>query len=266
MTELSPDDQALIDLARGGDDPSPRLRMQMRAETMAKIGIGAGAAAGTLGAAGVAFGKCGAVAGGTGTGVAAKAASGMSVSSKLLVGVIGLVVAGGGGGLVYESTRADAPPQAASPSQVEVAPPAEEAAPPPLDAPRVVVAAAPDEAGAEPPRGDVEPAKLEPRPAPAPARASSSSDTSIVGELALLRSAQQSLQSGKPAQALAALDAHEKKFGAGSLGEERMAARVFALCELGREAEARAAAARFVAASPKSPLAPRVARACAKKP
>ncbi|NUO52843.1 MAG: hypothetical protein HOV80_28695, partial [Polyangiaceae bacterium] len=59
MTDLSSEDRALIELARGGDDPSPRLRTQMRADVMAKIGIGAAAAAATLGTAGVAAGTTG---------------------------------------------------------------------------------------------------------------------------------------------------------------------------------------------------------------
>jgi len=63
-------------------------------------------------------------------------------------------------------------------------------------------------------------------------------------------------------QALAALDAQDSLYGQGVLGEERAASRIDALCALGRRAEARAAAARFLADHPHSLLAPRVAAAC----
>lgn len=260
MTDLSSEDRALIELARGGDDPSPRLRTQMRADVMAKIGIGAAAAAATLGTAGVAAGSTGAAAG-AGTVAAAKAAGGMSVTTKWLIGALGLLVAGGSGGLVYESARQASAPEVAPPPAVEVAQPAEA----PIDSQPAAVGAAaqaPAEAIAPEP---TEPAQSEP-PRIAPIKPRPSAGGDLGSEVAVLQSAQKSLQSGKPADALAALDAHEKKHGAGSLSEERAAARVFALCELGREAEARAAAQRFLAATPSSPLAPRVARGCAKKP
>ncbi|NUO53815.1 MAG: hypothetical protein HOV80_33640, partial [Polyangiaceae bacterium] len=246
------------------DAPSPRLRTQMRAVGMAKIGIGAAAAAATLGTAGVAAGTTG-VAGGAGV-AAAKAAGGMSVTTKWLIGALGLLVAGGSGGLVYESARQASAPEVAPPPAVEVAQPTEAPAPAPVDPQRGAVGPA-----AEPPAEEVapeptEPTTKEPPQFATPLKPRPSAGGDLRSEVAVLQSAQKSLQSGKPAAALAALDAHEKKYGAGSLSEERAAARVFALCDLGRESEARAAAAQFVAATPNSPLAPRVARACAKKP
>jgi hypothetical protein len=58
------------------------------------------------------------------------------------------------------------------------------------------------------------------------------------------------------------LDAHARKFASGSLKEERLAARAIALCEAGRAAEARRAAAQFFAEVRVSPLEARVRAAC----
>jgi hypothetical protein len=59
------------------------------------------------------------------------------------------------------------------------------------------------------------------------------------------------------------LDAHATRFPHGALSEERAAARVHTLCAQGRASEARAAATTFVAAHPRSALAPAVAKSCA---
>lgn len=81
-------------------------------------------------------------------------------------------------------------------------------------------------------------------------------------EVQLLQAAQRELASGNAAGALAILDRHAAEFPGGSLREERMAARVFALCRLGQTAAARAAAERFLLLAPSSPLAARVAAEC----
>jgi hypothetical protein len=52
--------------------------------------------------------------------------------------------------------------------------------------------------------------------------------------------AEVAINSGRPAAALEVLSEHERKFGNGLLKEERIAARVQALCALGRNAEAEA--------------------------
>jgi hypothetical protein len=62
----------------------------------------------------------------------------------------------------------------------------------------------------------------------------------LAEEVALLSRAETALHSGKPASALEILNEHERKFGSGLLAEERIAARVQALCALGRKAEAQA--------------------------
>ena len=68
-------------------------------------------------------------------------------------------------------------------------------------------------------------------------------------EVAILSRAETELHGGKPDAALRLLNEHERRFGNGLLAEERIAARVQALCALGRTAEAEAQLARL---SPKS--------------
>jgi hypothetical protein len=60
----------------------------------------------------------------------------------------------------------------------------------------------------------------------------------LAEEVTLLSRAESALHNGKPTVALDALNEHERKFGNGLLAEERIAARVQALCALGRFAEA----------------------------
>ncbi|HEY5955682.1 MAG TPA: hypothetical protein VIV60_03975 [Polyangiaceae bacterium] len=72
-----------------------------------------------------------------------------------------------------------------------------------------------------------------------PSAARHARDT-LAQEVSLLARAQAAMSSGKPAVALDELNAHERKFGHGLLAEERTAARIQALCVLGRDAEANA--------------------------
>jgi hypothetical protein len=69
------------------------------------------------------------------------------------------------------------------------------------------------------------------------------------------------MQGGDAARALALLE--EQSAGGAQLREERAAARILALCQLGRADEARAAAAAFLAERPSSPLTDRVRASCA---
>jgi hypothetical protein len=95
------------------------------------------------------------------------------------------------------------------------------------------------------------------RPTPAPRRAQSS----LRAELDLLREVQSALDRGDGAAALRALDAHPGD--SGQLLAERQAARVLALCLLGRTAEARAGAARFLKVYPVSVHRHAIERSCA---
>jgi hypothetical protein len=85
----------------------------------------------------------------------------------------------------------------------------------------------------------------------------------LAAETLLLADAQSAIQRSDFGSALATLDRYEKTFPNGLLTEERIAARVVALCGADRKAEALALSKTFLARYPRSPLAPRVKSACA---
>ena len=70
-------------------------------------------------------------------------------------------------------------------------------------------------------------------------------------------------RAGNPSKALQLLDDHARRFPRGTLREERIAARVHALCALGRRSEASEEAETFLAETPQSPYASRVRDSCA---
>jgi outer membrane protein assembly factor BamD (BamD/ComL family) len=88
----------------------------------------------------------------------------------------------------------------------------------------------------------------------------------VAAEVLLLGEAHAAIRNGQAEHALALLDEHSRRFPRGALGEEREASRVTALCALGRVAEARAAADRFLRVSPLSPHAGRVRASCGGSP
>jgi hypothetical protein len=74
------------------------------------------------------------------------------------------------------------------------------------------------------------------------------------------------LEKGDPARALAMIDEQSATYQNGKLREEREAARIFALCKLGRTAEAERARAAFLRDHPHAPLVDRVRAACGAAP
>jgi hypothetical protein len=82
----------------------------------------------------------------------------------------------------------------------------------------------------------------------------------------LVRAAQSALARDDAAHALALLDAGKRRFGAGTLAEEREALHVLALCDAGKRDKAHDEAAAFAAEHPRSPLLSRVRAACSDDP
>ena len=78
----------------------------------------------------------------------------------------------------------------------------------------------------------------------------------------MLREANVEMQAGRPARALSLLDEQVRRFPSGALAEEREAARILALCGVGRTEESREARGRFLREHPQSPQATRVRGAC----
>jgi hypothetical protein len=83
---------------------------------------------------------------------------------------------------------------------------------------------------------------------------------SLAEEVDTLLRAERALHRGKPEQALVLLNEHERKFRKGVLTEERTAARIQALCSLGRLTEAESLLSHL---SPKSVYGRSARRACA---
>jgi hypothetical protein len=91
----------------------------------------------------------------------------------------------------------------------------------------------------------------------------SAPSSAMATELMLLKSAQRELNAGNAEASLALLDEHARRYPGGALQVERLGARVFALCRLGRVEPARVAARDFFATAADSPLVPRVVASCA---
>jgi len=81
-------------------------------------------------------------------------------------------------------------------------------------------------------------------------------------ELSLVERIHEALRSAKPAAVLALCAEHEQRWPRGTFVQEREGARAIASCNT-RSAQAQSLARAFIAKNPSSPLAPRVAEACA---
>jgi len=91
---------------------------------------------------------------------------------------------------------------------------------------------------------------------------SARSGDGLAEEVALLSRAETELHAGRPAKALLALAEHQRKFPRGALAEERTAARIQALCALGRNDEANAQLTKLLHISPNSAHEERARQAC----
>jgi len=112
------------------------------------------------------------------------------------------------------------------------------------------------------------PTEAEPPVAPAPLsppRKQTPADR-FAEEVAILSKATSELRAGRANDGLKLLEEHERKFPSGRLAEERRAARIQALCALGKLPEAEAELARLKASSPRSPHLARAQRACGLAP
>jgi hypothetical protein len=166
------------------------------------------------------------------------------------------------------ASRSVAPPAATtrpSAPAYAVALPAHAFAPALAPAPGAALASAPGAAPAPAPGAALAPALASaPGPGPGPALGSAPAPplapapAPLVAELAVLRAVRADLSAGRAREALTRLDRDGPLLDESPLAEEALAARVMALCQLGRTGEASAAQARLRAAWPRSPLAARL--------
>ena len=224
MARLTPDAEKLVMAGRAAFRPTDTDRERVLLAIMPKLGVGAGAE----------------------LDVSAHASTATKATLlKSGAALVGLGVAGVG---LFLALRPEAPPAPQVPDIVaKVAP----AIPAPKNAPEV---APPEEPSAPEPILADKRATSTPRPA--------DSRDSLAQEVAILSRAGAELHGGRAQAALSALEEHQRKFPGGMLTQERMAARVQALCALGRTKEAQSELARLARVSPNSPHEARARKAC----
>jgi len=239
MSGLTPHAQELVRAGREALRPSAADRERVSLALAPKLGAGlAGAGTSALST----------------TSVAAKA-----TTLKLVAGLVGFGLVGGA---VVLGLRSEAPPPTTPPPVSAVSPlaPTPTATPgepsPAVSTTLVPAVASPEEA----PRG----AALAAPPAPSTGKpdVALGPAESLAQEVAILSRAGADLHAGRPAAALVALAEHQRKFPRGALTQERTAARVQALCALGRKQEAQSELDRLARVSPNSPLEARSRQAC----
>ncbi len=175
---------------------------------------------------------------------AAAGTSGLLAAKRWLWPGVSVLALGVGGALFL--LRASEP----APAPVSEAVPAALPAPAPAPAPERAVA--PSAAVTAAPSPPVE-------SAPAASRRDR-----LAEEVAMLSKATGLLNSSRAADALLALEEHQRKFPTGVLTEERRGARAQALCALGRRAEAEKELARLARTSPQSPHLVQARKWCAR--
>jgi hypothetical protein len=246
MNDLGSEARSLLEAARGADAPTRADRERIKHAVALRVA--------TVGAASMAAG--GAVA--------------MTLATKVTVAALTVAVLGGGSASLLAWKAHTAPPAAlhrtASRHSVPRTPPAL-AVRPAAEAPAVVEEPRPKPLPPEMRRREM--ARGEARPAgaesvPSVERPPSPTLDSLDPELTVLRQAQEDLRSGLPAQALRRLAEYDRRFGKGTLNEERRAIGAIALCQAHPGPAAQAQAERFLRAAPQSPLAGRVRSACQK--
>jgi len=230
---LTPDARAVVDAARGTDDPDAGDRARVRARVLAAVAAG--------GAAGLAGEKAAASAGNGATG---------ALAAKL--GLLAIAIAGVATG-AYLALRSPSSGGGAAPPPVTTLPPppAEVDTAPATPAMPATIEIAPEDV----PDHHARPVRRrEPELSPA---------DSLRAERALIARANDALRGGDARGALAAVAEHQRRFPSGLLVEERSAARVLALCAAGRTTDGASAREAFLATWPRSVHAAKVRSACA---
>jgi len=294
MTELSPQAQRLVHLARGADDPDELTRLRVEHGLATRIALGAGTAGAatalTTGAGGSTMPL--AVKAIVALGLTAGLGGVWTVREHLQVGAAPSTVASGArsgvpGTGIGETRSVDSPGAARGPATLAAPPltttpagppePVERVSPPPspaktapLGPARADTASESDAPSGDRPSSAAFPVTSSERvraelQAPATADAAPEPDP-LRAETAALRAAQGALRSGDARRALALLDEQDERFRAGSLQEERAAARVLALCQAYGPEGVRGAAERFEQRFPQSALLARVRSACRDRP
>ncbi|HTJ41712.1 MAG TPA: hypothetical protein VL463_06430 [Kofleriaceae bacterium] len=281
MSWMSPRANALVDAARVEMSPDAERAARMRARIMAATGgaaiVGAAVVASQTAAPATATTAATAT---TTTATTATTVAGMSLATKLALGLLGVAAVATGTHMIDRMMmRAPAPaapaPQIITKTETRVVhDPSIVAAPVPVPIVfRFEIAAPRARAKASAPSDLDMPAD--------PVRVVSADDQSLVTEtpptfdqgadalareLSQVRGAQAALRGGDGATALVALDAHDRDFPAGQLAEEAGVLRIEALCAVGRTIDASDARGAFLSRWPRSAQRARAERGCGGDP
>lgn len=237
MNDLKPEARALLHAARGAESLGREDRARIKRGVLMQVAV---------------LGASASVGGG---------AAAMSLVTKITLVVSAVAAVGGGAASVWVWQRPAPDHTAVTRRSTVAAKSAEAASAPARGAPPVAEEARlplPEPARHEGGR----PRRAPPAAAPAAEAPSPALVESLDSELRVLRQAQDDLRAGLPAQALRRLRDFDRRFGAGSLGQERQAVAAIALCQVNPGATAQARAEAFLRSTPESPLAARVRSAC----
>jgi hypothetical protein len=264
---MATDLDALIREARSFEDPSPRDRAVVRRAVELRVAGGLVALSGDGGAlAGVAPRR---------SRTARRAAQRSSVSAGVLPALVFSVLGGVSADLSVSERRdveASVMSSSASSSAAAERAPASMEPAPPVTAPPAIAALEAESAPAPPalhPSARVTPARRRaPEARASAAEGSAAASTgekqgNLAAESRALAAVQRALRDGEGELALRLLDAQDREFARGVLGEERAAARVLGSCSAGKTLEAARARAAFEARYPGSALLARVRSGCA---
>ena len=285
MKPLSDQAQALLEAARASEAPPAAAKAAIRSALGARI-----AAVSAAGAATAAAAKTAAAAAGATSVATASAGTAIVSAGAIKLAIVAAVAMGAGTFVTLQVTRPPEEPAVQAPPAAIMAPaprprpvpaaaptaPVEEPAvapemplpaPSPTPAPAIGHSPAREVLPETPPIPSVareEPVPLPPPPplAVLPQDKPAATGCDLSQELKLLYLARGELQQHHADRTLTLVDQLTTECPSASLGQEAEALRVLALCELGRTIEGREAAARFEAASPRSPLVNRIHAAC----
>jgi hypothetical protein len=266
MHRLNDDAQAILDTARDAHNPTDRDRRRLKGAMAVQLGAAAMVSSTTVGAAAsAAAASTTAAAGGVGSALIGAGLMTKALAAMALVGAVtaGVAVHRRGAPMRNPVVNFSTAIEASSPSLPRAVAPEIAKSP----APEIASTAAPATASAAAPASTAVPV-VAPRAKsrldiggpsrqrePTPLLEATSNADTLAREVSVLGSARAALRDHEPARALALLDANRATFAQGMLREEFLAARIFALRDLGRAVEADAAAAQFAAEMPHSPLA-----------
>lgn len=263
MNPLSYESRALLEAARGREEPSLADRTRVRGKISAKIA--AGLALGSAVTASATVAEAAHV-----TGLAAAAAW---LPATLKVVAVSLVASGITVGAVHMAKRASSSADRALAASVSHSPVVPKI-PAVANAPRLITQAPTDntivvETAREPSKAvasgkttaaakrEAPSSSVELQSPPAPA------DDGLTGQISAIREARAAIRTGNGAAALTALNRAFVPGQSGPLAQEAALVRVTALCLLGDTSAARLTANRFLASYPTSPLCAKIRSSCA---